>query len=369
MRKYLAVIVSLLMLWSCTNNEIKVLLSADKLGGFQPTVVLMHPTVNNIKTFIELTENNVFPLPDDANVLGVYHINGTYDYGLSKDFLEELGNGHFKLLGVEGELSPNNLYLENDCSNAFREIFSNSKGIIFFGGPDMPAATYGHPTNLLTTITDVNRHYVELSFLYHLLGGLQNEDYSPLLEERPNYPILGICLGMQSMNVATGGTMYQDIPTELYGLQTVEEVLAQEQNAQHKNYHSNFGVDDELTWGHFHQIKFEKRTFLDTLNNFVEEFPYVWSSHHQALNVLGKGIIPIAWSIDQKIVEAVRHCKYPHVLGVQFHPEVPSIYSAEAKIKRIPLETDHKSYIDLYPDQKGEDFHRAFWQMVSTWYN
>jgi putative glutamine amidotransferase len=367
MKRYLAVIVSMLMLWSCTNNEVKVLISADKLSDFQPTVVLMHPTVNNIKTFISLTDNDVFPLPDNTRVLGVYHINGTYNYGLSKSFLEDLDDERFKLLEIEGELNPSNLYAENDCSNAFREIFSNSKGIIFFGGPDMPAATYGSQTNLLTSITDAHRHYVELSFLYHLLGGFQNEGYKPLLEDQPDYPIIGICLGMQSMNVAAGGTMYQDIPTELYGLKTVEEVLVQEQNAQHRNYHSSFGTDNELTWGHFHQIKFEEKSFLDTLNSFAEKFPYVWSSHHQALKVLGKGIVPIAWSIDGKIVEAVKHSKYPHVLGVQFHPEVPSIYNAEAKIKRIPFEIDPKSYIDLYPSQKGEDFHRAFWEMVSTW--
>lgn len=369
MRKYLGVIVSILMLWSCTNNELKILTNADELSDFQPTVVLMHPTVSNIKTFLELTENSVFPLSDSLRVLGVYHINGAYNYGLSKTFLKELGEERFKLLKIEGELNPDNLYAENDCSNAFGEIFSNSKGIIFFGGPDMPAATYGSQTNLLTSITDAHRHYVELSFLYHLLGGFQNEDYKPLLEGQPDYPIVGICLGMQSMNVAAGGTMYQDIPTELYGLKTVEEVLAQEQNAQHRNYHSSFGTDNELTWGHFHQIKFEEKSFLDTLNSFAEEFPYVWSSHHQALNVLGKNIVPIAWSIDGKIVEAVKHSKYPHVLGVQFHPEVPAIYNTEIKIKILPLETDSKSYIELYPSQKGEDFHRTFWRTVGFWYN
>ncbi|MDY0347947.1 MAG: gamma-glutamyl-gamma-aminobutyrate hydrolase family protein [Tenuifilaceae bacterium] len=369
MKKFLGVIVSVFMLWSCTNSEIEVLTRVDKLSDFKPTMVLMHPTVANIKTFIELTDNSIFPLSDSVRVLGVYHANGAYNYGLSKDFLEILADERFKLLEIEGELNPENLYVENDCSNAFREIFSNSKGIIFFGGPDMPAATYGKQTNLLTSITDVHRHYVELSFLYHLLGGSQNEDYKPLLESRPDYPIIGICLGMQSMNVATGGTMFQDIPTELYGLQTVEEVLAQEQNAQHRNYHSSFGTDNELTWGHFHQIKFEANSFLDTLNRFVEQFPYVWSSHHQALDALGKGIVPISWSMDGKIIEAVRHSEYPHVLGVQFHPEVPAIYNTEIKIKRIPFEVDSKSYIELYPKHKGEDFHRAFWQRVGKWVN
>ena len=366
MKKIFGVIFIVITLWSCTNSEIEVLTSIDKLSSFKPAVVLMHPTVGNIKTFIELTQNSIFPLSDTLKVLGVYHANGAYNYGSSKKFLEELGNVQFKLLEIEGELNPDNLYIENDCSIAFREIFLNSEGIFFFGGPDMPAAAYGKPTNLLTSITDVYRHYVELSFLYHLLGGSQNESYQPLLDSRPDYPVIGICLGMQSMNVAAGGTMYQDIPTEIYGLQTVEEVLAQQENTQHRNYNSNFGTD-RLTWGHFHQIKFEGNSFLDTLNNFEDEYPYVWSSHHQALNLLGKNIVPIAWSIDGKIVEAIKHGRYRHVLGVQFHPEVPALYDAEAKLKRLPFEANPKSYIDLYPDNKGEDFHKTFWQNIGGW--
>jgi hypothetical protein len=61
-------------------------------------------------------------------------------------------------------------------------------------------------------ITDPHRHYLELSFLFHLLGGFQDESFLPLLEERPEYPVLGICLGMQSMNVATGGDMIRIFP-------------------------------------------------------------------------------------------------------------------------------------------------------------
>jgi putative glutamine amidotransferase len=368
MRKFLAVIISVLTLWSCTSPKAEVFVGIDEISAFKPTIVLMHPTVSNLKTFISLTEQDIFPFPSDAKVIGVYHTSGSYDYSQSAEFLKSLKDTRFGLLSLDGSLNPNNLYKENGCSNAFRAIFENSNGIIFFGGPDMPPATYESQTNLLTSITDVHRHYVELSFLFHLLGGIQNEEITPLLDSKPEYAILGICLGMQTMNVATGGSMVQDIPTEIYGLTTVEEVLALDANMQHRNYYSNLGVDKDLIWGHFHPIQFEQGSLFDSLNGNTEELPYIWSSHHQALNKLGKDIIPIAWCVDRKIIEAIKHAKYPNVLGVQFHPEVPSIYDTESKLKRIPFEQNQQSYIDLYPNSKGEDFHRAFWRMVGEWF-
>ncbi|MDX9846585.1 MAG: gamma-glutamyl-gamma-aminobutyrate hydrolase family protein [Tenuifilaceae bacterium] len=368
MRRFLVILLLVTVLAGCWNNKRNMIIGNENLPTFQPAIVLMHPTVSNLKTFISLTEQGVFPFPNDAHVLGVYHAQGDYDYSQSVKFLEDLNNPRFALLPVSGDLKPDNLYKKNECSDVFSSIFRNSRGIIFFGGPDMPPATYKQQTNLLTSITDAHRHYLELSFLFHLLGGSQDEDYTPLLESSNEYAVLGICLGMQSMNVATGGTMVQDIPTEIYGLTTVEEVFALDENMQHRNYYTNLGVDPDLIWGHFHQVKFEKGSLFDSLNENSETLPYIWSSHHQALGRLGQGIIPIAWSEDGKIVEAICHGKYPNVLGVQFHPEVPAIYDADSKLKRRPFEQEQQSYIDLYPNGKGEDFHRAFWQMVGAWY-
>jgi len=368
MKKILLLVVSVLTIWSCAQPKPDVVITTDELSAFKPTIVLMHPTVNNLETFISLTEQDIFPFPAEANVLGLYHSKGAYDYSQSAKFLQDLNNPRFALLEVSGDLRPENLYKYNECSDIFSNIFENSRGIIFFGGPDMPPATYESQTNLLTSITDVHRHYVELSFLFHLLGGSQNEEVTPLLDSKPEYAILGICLGMQTMNVATGGTMVQDIPTEIYDLATVDEVLALDENMQHRNYYSNLGVDKDLIWGHFHQIKFEQGSLFDSLNRSSQELPYIWSSHHQALSKLGKDIVPIAWSVDGEIVEAIKHTNYPYVIGVQFHPEVPSIYDADTKLQRFPFEQNPKSYIDLYPKGKGEDFHRAFWLMVGEWF-
>lgn len=354
---YLALVIG--FAWGCNpvshNDQTSIADSTTR------NIVLMHPTVRNIKTFLYLTENGIFPLPNDYNVIGVYHTKGSYNYAQTKEFINSEGINNIKLIEIGAELSPENLYTENSGSKQFREIFSKSEGAIFFGGPDIPPACYNKPTNLLTVIEDAHRHYLELSFLFHLLGGSQDSLFKPLLNQKPDYKVLGICLGMQSINVATGGTMVQDIPTELYGLTTLEQVLALPANQQHRNYHTNYGTDLDLIWGYFHQISIQKGTLLDSLNRFSESLPFIWSSHHQCIDKLGKGLIPVAWSLDGKIVEAVTHKSFPHVIGLQFHPEVPSIYSIEDMLGQSPFQTYRRSYIDMYPNKMGEDFHRDFW--------
>ena len=54
-------------------------------------------------------------------------------------------------------------------------------------------------------IEDPVRHYFEVSAIFHLLGGSQDPAFQGLLEGRPDFPVLGICLGCQSLNVGTGG--------------------------------------------------------------------------------------------------------------------------------------------------------------------
>jgi len=330
-------------------------------------IVVMHPTINNLRTFLFLTGEGIFPLPEGYRVVGVYHESANYDYQLSADFIRDEGLEQIVLLGISPVLDTESLYRENDCTPLFREIFEKTEGVVFFGGPDIPPVTYREPLNLLTVITDPNRHYLELSFMFHLLGGSQNEAFIPLLEEKPDFRILGICLGMQTMNVATGGTMTQDIPFEIYGMTTVEEVLASDQQMRHRNYYTNYSLDRNVTPDNYHQVEITGG-HLAAINNGIGQWPYVLSSHHQAAKDLGKGLKVTAWSMDGKIVEALEHEKYPHVVGVQFHPEVRDLYKPESKINVRPFEPGTHSYLDLYPDELGETFHRNFWKQIAAWY-
>lgn len=330
----------------------------------KPVLVLMNPTVNNLKTVFYLIDNGIFPLPEDYQLVGFYHTAQKYDFGQSAEFISETGRKGVFLQSCSN-LPGLQLYGENPCSDDFRKVFSNSNGVIFFGGPDIPPTIYGAETNLLTEITDYHRHTFEASFLFHLLGGYQDDNYVPLLEQKPDYLIFGICLGMQTLNVATGGTLIQDIPTEVYGQKSLEKVLAADSDARHRNYFTNYGTDDDLIWGSFHRINMLMPERMQVFMSDSDPNPYVLSSHHQAAGRIGKGLLIAAGSMDGKVVEALVHGKYPNVVGFQFHPEPSVLYKPEEKLKSDPGMREEKSFIDLYPGATGENFNRNLWKWAA----
>ena len=152
-------------------------------------------------------------------------------------------------------------------------------------------------------------------------------------------PILGVCGGMQRINVACGGSLHQNIP----------DLIKHDDNAQQQ-----FGIAPFIP---IHPIHIEKGSALaDIADSKLCEFApqhngYVYnenSLHHQAVNRVGEGLKAVAFSEDKldddsKLIEAIESdangkLKDQFILGVQWHPE----YSASelgAKIaKRFSLE-------------------------------
>ncbi|GAB1404500.1 MAG: gamma-glutamyl-gamma-aminobutyrate hydrolase family protein [Lentimicrobiaceae bacterium] len=331
------------------------------------SIVLMNPTVRNLETFIYLVDNQIFALPKDYHIVGFYQKDQQYNFQQSIDFLKSSPRSDL-FLQVCQDVPGAMLFGENPCSDDFYNVFSGSIGVIFFGGPDIPPSFYGEDTGLLTEITDYPRHAFEVSFLFHLLGGFQNDTFVPYLAGNPDYKILGICLGMQTMNVATGGTLYQDIPSQLYKQQTIEQILEAETDARHRNYVINTGYHAPPMGGSFHQIKLSP-AFVPAWNDYNKELtPVVLSSHHQAVKKLGKGWITIAGSMDGKVIEAIRHETYPHVIGVQFHPEPSFLYQKESKLNLFPGQLPGASFMELYGGDRGEQFNRLIWQWMGNIY-
>lgn len=359
--KIFSTLVALMLVFGCQQKQ-SFQVNIDSVPSQEKHIILMHPTVNNIKIFKYLVDNKIFPLPQSYKVLGVYHSLEEFNYTASDEYLKQEGITNIALIKIDATFTSENIFKNNSCTDTFKKLFEKSSGAIFFGGPDIPPSCYGEQTSLLTSITDPYRHYMELSFLYHMLGGSQDTTYIPLLKSKPNYPILGICLGMQSINVATGGTLYQDIPSELYNQKTIEEVMNTEQNQQHRNYQTNYSLDADVTYYFYHQIAIEKNSPLTSYVSSDTIHPYVWSSHHQCIKKLGLGIEIAAKSMDGKIVESITHSKYPNVLGVQFHPEKSELYKPNEKIKLTPLSPAKYSYLDLYSGDKGENFQRTIWK-------
>jgi len=106
-------------------------------------------------------------------------------------------------------------------------------------------------------------------------------------------PTLAICKGVQVLNVALGGTLKLDIP------------------------------DHKLPEQKDHDIQ-----PLRSDAKATHQFEKVNSSHHQALDSLGEGLVVEAWCPTDDIIEQVRMPNQPFVLGVQYHPERGKIYDS-----------------------------------------
>ena len=266
---------------------------------------------------------------------------------------------------ITGELTVKNIYGENACTPAFKKIVQDADAILFFGGPDIQPAIYGEQQHLLTVVTDPYRHLMETSLLFHLIGGSRNPDFKPLLLNKPNLIVRGFCLGMQTMNVAAGGTLVQDIPQQIYNVSTVEGMLAIDAKNRHHNYNNELNPGCDLNWGVIHPVKFEAKGYLhDLCQNMEQQQPYVFSSHHQAVGKQGKNLEVIATSLDGKIVEAMQHKIFREVIGVQFHPENSALYLPESVYLGAP--GNGTSLNKQLIKEKSMDFHLKFWKDFST---
>jgi len=110
-------------------------------------------------------------------------------------------------------------------------------------------------------------------------------------------PILGICGGMQLINVMTGGTLIQDIPSQF--------------ETETPHYDANKDIP-------IHDVEVMKDTKLYSIvgKNRIG----VNTSHHQAVKAVGKEFIVNAIA-DDGLVEGIEHTKMKFCIGVQWHPE------------------------------------------------
>jgi len=327
-------------------------------------IIFLHPTVHNIKTFIFLKQNNLINI-DNVKFLGVYYDKEKYDYSQSIDFLRDTSVDYISLYKVSDNIEQKDIFKTNKLTVIFDSLFSVTNGIVFMGGPDLQPAIYNSKTKLLTDITDPYRHYFELSFMYHLLGNNKSA-YKPLLLRNNKYVVWAICLGMQTMNVATGGTLVQDIPSEIYGVQYFEDLTANP-DIMHKNYFTKLMPNDSIFGGILHKIKATKSdNRIYTLLN-INKQPYILSWHHQAVKKLGDNLEIIFTSTDTKIIEGIAHKKFKNVYGFQFHPEYTNLYRDDVLFKEFPY-SKAKSLKTLLVERKSFKFHKDLWTYFSNLY-
>jgi putative glutamine amidotransferase len=157
-------------------------------------------------------------------------------------------------------------------------------GLILIGGGDIDPASYGAAPHDTIYNLDNDRDACEFALAKSAL-------------ER-KMPLLAICRGMQVVNVVLGGTLHRHLP-EVYG-----EKVAHRLPPRETTRHPVDIAADALVAGAM------GGTRVDTVS---------W--HHQAVDRLGEGLHPVAWSEDG-VVEAMELEDNPNLLAVQWHPEL-----------------------------------------------
>lgn len=330
------------------------------------TLALTQPRPNQIWNLVELYERDLLPL-QQLRLIGVFHEDELPGYQESEQFVKQQELDWVEFRVIRGRVPDQDIFRENAWTEQFQELFSQVDGFVFTGGADIPPALYGAASHLMTEASTPERSRYEISLLYHLLGRVEDK-FRPLLADRPGMPVLAICLGMQSLNVALGGTLFQDIPMQVYGLQTVEDVLSQENDRIHSALYRRRMLPEADLPPAFHRINLEQDGFFSTrLGMSPESRPYVLSSHHQALDKLGSGLQVTATSLDGRIIEAVVHQGFKNVVGVQFHPEAAVIFQ-----KRRFFPYDHQGKKQPFQvrafindDQTGRLLHRRLWHWLA----
>jgi putative glutamine amidotransferase len=164
-------------------------------------------------------------------------------------------------------------------------LWQRLDGLLLTGGGDIEPGRFGEPRH--PTVDDVAPARDELEI------GLTRRALAD------DVPLLAICRGIQVLNVALGGTLVQDIASELPG------ALAHSQTApRHEPTHAVKVMGEGTRLGRV----------LGAAEIAVN------SLHHQALKRLGEGLSPVAWAPDG-VIEGVEMAGERFVLGVQWHPE------------------------------------------------
>ena len=159
-------------------------------------------------------------------------------------------------------------------------------GLVLQGGADVSPLTYGETPLKADWAGDRIRDMYEIDLLQEFVSA--------------GKPVLGICRGLQLINVAFGGALYQDITSQ----------------QDHTADHYNPNAYDQ----HFHAITLVAGSKLAALYPSLGRV-CVNSIHHQAVKALGKDLVVEALSVPDAIIEAIRWNGPSYLVGVQWHPE------------------------------------------------
>ncbi len=165
------------------------------------------------------------------------------------------------------------------------ELLDRVDGLILSGGGDVDPATYGAEPHPLTSLVSPERDAFELALTRRAVDR--------------DLPVLGVCRGIQVLNVAFGGTLLQHLPEQLG-------------HEQHRRVPGSFEGAD-------HDVRLVEGSLAARAAG--ELVHTTKSHHHQGIDALGDGLVATGSSTLEELVEALELPDRRFVLGVQWHPE------------------------------------------------
>lgn len=165
-----------------------------------------------------------------------------------------------------------------------QEYVALCDGFLFCGGGDITPLLFGQEPATGIGKTDITLDLFQIRLM------------KVILEKEK--PVLAICRGMQVLNVACGGTIYQDL-----NLTDFETINHMQTSVSRKDIS--------------HKVVFTPKTIIQKI---LGDFAYTNSFHHQAINRLGNGLM-ISGTTGDDIIEAIEMPSHSFVVGVQWHPE------------------------------------------------
>jgi putative glutamine amidotransferase len=220
---------------------------------------------------------------DTRPVIGLTSWTRRVRSGAKDRFNEAVPRGY--TVGVEGASGLPILLPNSDDPSLAAAHVARIDGLLLTGGDDIHPRLYGEAPHPKIDLVDERRDAFEIALL-------------KAARER-KMPVLGICRGIQLINVALGGDLYQDLPTQ------AESAVGHAQKT--------------LREGPWHEIKVKDGTRLAEILGVAKVA--VNSYHHQACRRVAKGLVASASTADG-IVEAFEDPGDPFLVAVQWHPEV-----------------------------------------------
>lgn len=166
------------------------------------------------------------------------------------------------------------------------KLLASCDGLILTGGEDVVPSYYGKTSDSARCETNPGRDVLEFALIRRAM--------------ELKIPVLGICRGQQILNVAMGGTLVVDIPTD------------HPSTVIHR-------CDDYTKC--FHHVDLDKSSMLMAICR--SDTGWVTTNHHQAVEKIAPAFRAVAWSPDS-IIEAIEYAepsKKPFLQAVQWHPE------------------------------------------------